>query len=406
MIKINGGGYFEGCDEECKHLVIYPALESPEQAGDVLNRLAWYLSPADRSRLSLTIPAAASLLPNHRQELPFPIPLYEEDYLSKSSILASCTWVSPEEGERSLSGADLVLIWKDAETWTKELAKSVILDPNFHEDVDAVNSASLFYSLYGTESRRISRSADLERFLNFRVRYEDVDEACLFLTGPSLESALKQAIPRHAVKIICNSIVKNEIYLECIDPDILVFADAAYHYGVSKYSAEFRQHVAKTLQRYPRCVCIIPEKFAPLLRANLPASISERVIGMPEREDGEVNFPSPERFFVKPTQNILTHLMLPLASALARTIHISGADGRQKADAGYWQHTPSAQFGDLLHTIYDTHPSFKKRNVELYYEEHCRVLENMLALGEKDGMHVYTSDTPSYIPALARRLRK
>jgi hypothetical protein len=45
---------------------------------------------------------------------------------------------------------------------------------------------------------------------------------------------------------------------------------------------------------------------------------------------GDFNFPDPEHFWVRATDNILTHLMLPIASALAPVIHVYGADGRQK----------------------------------------------------------------------------
>jgi hypothetical protein len=128
---------------------------------------------------------------------------------------------------------------------------------------------------------------------------------------------------------------------------------------------------------------------------------------MPEEIEEEFNFPNPDRFWVRDTNNILTHLMLPIASAVAQEIRIFGADGRQKQDAGYWQHNPTAQFSGLMGTVNQSHPSLERdRDIEEYYVAHCETVEQMIQKGERENGRRYVSETPSFIPALSKRTRQ
>jgi hypothetical protein len=71
----------------------------------------------------------------------------------------------------------------------------------------------------------------------------------------------------------------------------------------------------------------------------------------------------------------------------------------------FWKHSSSAQFSDLMQTVFETHPSFfRDRNYKDYYEEHCDTLKKLIEFGEKKGKK-YFSLTNSYIPVLKDRLK-
>ena len=87
-------------------------------------------------------------------------------------------------------------------------------------------------------------------------------------------------------------------------------------------------------------------------------------------------------------------------------INIIGADGRNPDEKYFWQHSQSAQFGNLMNTVFEIHPSFfRDRDYKDYYDEHCNFLNDLIEYGEKQGKK-YLSITSSFIPALKKRRYK
>ena len=116
------------------------------------------------------------------------------------------------------------------------------------------------------------------------------------------------------------------------------------------------------------------------------------------------HWPTPERMTVRMTNNVLTHMMLPIAFALSDRVEIAGCDGRQPNESYFWRHNTRTQYpDDLMATAFDAHPAFfRDRDYADYYDEHCRELEELLLTGEAAGKFA-VGVTPSYIPALSRR---
>jgi hypothetical protein len=146
---------------------------------------------------------------------------------------------------------------------------------------------------------------------------------------------------------------------------------------------------------------MVPEMNLPLMVSHFP-ELHEVIIGMPS-SSSIYNFPTIENFSVKSTDNIMTLLMLPVASSVSEEIYILGSDGRSSDDDYFWQHGKTVQFEELMDTAFRTHPSFfRDRHYAGYYSLHCKVLTEMLEYGETKGKK-YISLTPSRIPALMER---
>ena len=376
----------------------------------MLNRLAWYLTPQPPEGTQLLIPAEAECgLPTAWSHL-F-VPDYEYNALRESPLVKFCHVLEAGMLEEAFGTADHLLVWnasclQQAETQA-HLDRVLIVDPHFYLDVEATNHAGLRYRVSHLGDREVQRENARRLYTAWFQKHTGIETACLFLTGPSLEAGLTRPLPENSLRIICNSLVKNDAFLEKIQPNLLVFTDAAFHFGISRYAAAFRDQALKALARYPGCMCMVPERYLPLLFGHYSQELSGRLIGMPEERERDFNFPDPGQFWVRNTANILTHLMLPIASALAQEIRIFGADGRQPRDAGYWQHNPAAQFSGLLETIYQAHPSFERdQDIEEYYAVHCAVVEQMIQKGEQEAGVRYFSETPSFIPALSSRYRQ
>jgi hypothetical protein len=234
------------------------------------------------------------------------------------------------------------------------------------------------------------------------MKAKDADAAYVFATGPSLDEALDFDFPENSIKIVCNSIVKNEELLEQIDPDIIVFADPVFHFGPSRYAEEFRKDLSTTLHNYD-CMAAFPNQYYKLLSHHYP-ELCNQFIQLESKSSDEPIFPTAEKLQVMGTSNIMTLFMLPIAMSLSDELYIIGADGREDNESYFWKHSDTAQYNDeLMRSVAETHPSFfRDRVYEDYYDQHVQTLTEMIEYGEANGIESYNL-THSYIPCLRER---
>jgi len=369
--------------------VVYPPVVTAEEAGDLINRLKWHLSG---SGCSVTIPT----------ELPLSdfgpangVPAGQRSY---SSLELDVDLVPPSAAPGRLSRANAIVLWSAGHflrpsIWARA-NRVFVVDPCFYLSTECIAYARL-------SSRAFSDVCDVDtlrcNYRSFYDRFHGVENAFLFATGPSIE------YPSESLKVICNSLVKNEELVDHIKPNVVVFSDLAFHLGPSEYAAQFRQDAMSVIEKYD-CWCIVQDLLAPLLLARYPF-LARRLIGLPVRRvKGHPNFPTPERFYSdKCRTNIMTMLMLPVGSAVARNVYVLGNDGRKPDEKYYWKHSSANQYVDLMATVVDTHPSFFRDRVYTdYYEGVVRNIEQIIAYGESLGIR-YFSLTPSHVRALSER---
>jgi hypothetical protein len=184
-----------------------------------------------------------------------------------------------------------------------------------------------------------------------------------------------------------------------------VFGDPIFHGGCSSYAGVFRSHLYKVMDIYNPYI-IVPFRDYKLYIENMPHDYRKRIIGIPTGGYSEaLNLDLQDRFIVRPTRNILTLLLIPLATSIFKEIGIMGCDGRRMEDNQYfWNHHKASQFNDQMEDIKRAHPAFFDIDYDDYYFTHCEILEQWLAEAEKRGVKVENL-TKSYIPALQKRSR-
>lgn len=232
--------------------------------------------------------------------------------------------------------------------------------------------------------------------------YQGKTKAYCHVTGPSFDNYRNYSFDSDAIQIICNSIVKNIDFLHYINkPDILCFADAVFHFGTSEYAKQFRKNVEEVVEKY-QCFVILPDTILPVFYFNYP-KLRPFLIGIESKYLGSFNFPKSKELWHFNTGNILSFLMLPIASSLVDRIFIFGADGRESNETYFWKHSSTAQYSGLMATVFEQHPSFfRDRDYNNYYDTHCDLLRKLIEYGEAKGK-VYKSLTPSFIPVLKSR---
>lgn len=225
--------------------------------------------------------------------------------------------------------------------------------------------------------------------------------AFILATGPSALEIDTAAVDAD-IRITCNSAVRNLELIQSFRPSIIAFMDPVFHFGPSRYAAEFRKRAIWAAEEVDALV-VCGDRFAgPLL--SLAPALRARLVVIPQQTGGTWRWPTDRNPTVKHGGNVLTGLMLPLALMLADHVTIAGADGRQPTENYYWKHNPALQFSDeLMESVFNVHPAFfRDRDYEDYYDDHCRNLEELIQVGESHGKTVHAA-TPSWIPALRVR---
>lgn len=383
-------------DRSVNSILVYPAIDDKNKLADYINRLAWGFPSKENLSIFVTVsenlkdidPKSLSATPSQRC------------YLNSLNNVV----LIDENEAREKFDSDLILVtrteaFRDPAIFLR-LHKTMIVDPYCFSFEEANIWKDGYYKTFDKKEIEQFSSISKQNLSSLLEENKYKDKACCFATGPSFDRYKEFDYGDDCFKVICNSTVKNDTFLEYVNgPDLLVFADPVFHFSPCEYSAQFRDHVLDVVRKYG-CFVMVPDMAMPLLLAHYP-ELKSKLIGMPSGRS--LNIPSIDKFYVKKSSNILTFLMVPIASAVAKKVFIIGADGREPNEKYFWKHSSSVQYDNLMKTAFETHPSFfRDRDYKDYYETHCKYLEKLISYGESMGIQYY-SLTPSYVPALKKR---
>lgn len=385
-------------------LLIYPMLTDSEKYLDLLNRTAWAFPK--KPNLKIYFPMDSNQCGAWGKIKDLKPPKYQYNYLNRD--LSHIVFVDKiDRNQLNQLQPDVILVHDTSLKAVKSILSKIhnveIIDKSYYSYIEAGIWQNFFYQTFSKKERQDFENLSKRNFLSLSERCRGKQKAYCFTTGPSFNNYTAFHYEDNSLKIICNSIVKDKEFLEYIKkPDLLVFADPAFHFGPSEYAGVFRKYVMAVIERYD-CFVMVPNETVPLMITHYP-KIADRIIGM--NEEKEFNFPTIDKFWVKSYNNILIKYMLPTASTFADEIYIIGADGRGKNENYFWKHSSLVQFDDLMDSVFHTHPSFfRDRLYSDFYKMHCKNLEEMLQYGEARGKKYY-SLMPSRIPALGKRYFK
>lgn len=388
-------------DNKINTLLVYPMITDREKYLDLINRIAWAFP--QKTDLKICFPVDSNqcgALPEIKNLKP---PEYKHNYLNKDlSHIVSLDKI--DRTQVNQLQPDVILLHdtsiKAVKNILSRIHKVEIIDKNYYSYIEASVWQNFFYQTFSEEEKQDFENLSKKNFLTLSEQCRGKQKAYCFTTGPSFNNYRAFHFEDNSLKIICNSIVKDKEFLDYIKkPDLLAFADPAFHFGPSEYARVFREYALEVIEKYD-CFVMVPYKTVPLMISHYP-SIADRIIGLNNGKD--FNFPTIDEFRVKGSNNILIKFMLPAASTFADEIYIIGADGRNRKEKYFWKHSSSVQFDDLMESVFNTHPSFfRDRLYPGYYKMHCKNLEKILQYGEARGKKYY-SLTSSKIPALEKR---
>jgi hypothetical protein len=378
-------------EKQIKSIATYPKIQDIDELIEIVNKLAWAYPKKDELKINILVDeplvgfdfATVKDIPNQR------------NYLNTNITHINLVTI--------LDRFDLVL-FTDAKSVLKKpswIHKSDMIDKWYYSTVEGGHLQHGFSKTLSQNQKLEIEKLSAKNFSDMINLNQHKSKSYCFVTGPSFDRYKEFNYEPFSFRVICNSTVKNDEFLEYIgSPDLVVFADPVFHFSPNKYSAVFRDEILKVYDKYKPHI-IVPFDTVGLLLVHYP-QLEDRLIGMKVKNDS-FNFPTSENLWTKGSSNILTLYMLPVASSITDEVNIIGADGRKPDEKYFWQHSKSVQFGDLMNTVFETHPSFfRDRDYKDYYEEHCVFLNDLIEYGEVKGKK-YFSLTNSYIPALRTR---
>lgn len=386
-------------EDQNDYIVVYPKFSDKTKMNDALNRTIWSFPPNSSLKIFY-----ASDIDLELQNIPFQHS-YLKDNCDKSQN--SLVKISSNELTRLCKDAKAILVW-DKKYRYKMLrcfggSRVRIIDPWYYSLEECNTMKFGLYNILPENKHEEFREQSLRNYRRFRQKNEGKDNSYIFLTGPSFSSYKELNYKENSLKIVCNTIVKDDEFLEFIGgPDIICFCDPAFHFSTNEYANTFRNLVWKCVNKYGSYIAI-PQSCVPLITYNFP-EVRDKIIGL--RKADIMTIPTDDNLAVKPTGSVITFMMLPLAVSLTKNVGIIGADGRGKQENYFWKHNEKVQLTELMECVYETHPSFfRDRSYADHYDHHCEEVKKMVELGESFGA-VIKARTPSFVPCLNERYDK
>ena len=386
--------------------VVIPPLEHERQLHDLIARAAWYVPPMGLERLDILVSDEA--LVNAPWEVSERFDPALKARLERLKPIVRIQHASKQKDiEKLVEQADMVFFREEEayEFWRSTSRLNAMLSGKRLWRVDPVRTRGESSNYLQAGFFLVSNKEKLARahHLKFKELLEKIGRkkrAFVLATGPS--SAAYRAINfENSFKVVCNSAIKDDALMAHVRPDVVVFADPIFHFGPSRYAGEFRRSLLKAAERHDFTI-IIPMRYYGQFIDALP-ELKDRTIAVPFEYDFGVNLDLEKEFGTQATDNILTLLMVPLATTFAREVYFIGCDGRCGEEGEtFWRHGKAVQFNDEMDNIRLVHPGFFNIDYNDYYEQHCKTLERYLRMGESQGKSFH-SLTHSCIPALAER---
>jgi hypothetical protein len=361
------------------YLYFHPKIESSAELADLSSRINWYMPTR-----SLPIYVDGADFEIRPEEAPWMAPEFVHD---------------PGWSRHRPHGRPEHVYWR---LGTKQVPH-FLFRRDRAEVVDSalyVTSDSFGYSKLARRHATNSPSTEssLSRLLKRRV---PGGTALVMGTGPSAQQVDPSAVTAD-LRILCNSAVRDLDLIRALAPDVIAFYDPVFHYGPSRYAAQFRKDLLLALDECDAEIVTSYELGHILLSHHPKLASRTTIIDGGPRYDWQI--PTGDPATTKQATNVLVSLLLPVAFAMADVIQIAGCDGRKSSEKYFWQHNRQIQYSDeMMQTVFAAHPAFFKYiDYGSFYAQHCRELEELLSFAEAKGK-VIEPITPSWIPALISR---
>jgi hypothetical protein len=238
-----------------------------------------------------------------------------------------------------------------------------------------------------------------------RLRARHLQRVYVFGTGPSLAQADVRDF-HDGYRIVCNTIVRDGALMKHIKPDIIVAADALYHFSDTEHAKAFRTDLKARMSESDLTFCY-PDAFEAFVRQEF-REFGERCIAISGGGPPDLTRDLCNDFRLPSLGNVLGLILLPLACNLAKEVRLLGFDGRKPGDKLFWSNSERHSYPTLVEQMSREYPAFYDthvpKNNPLAYVRNVQgdKLDAAMTAAEKSGWR-FVMLAPSTSPALEKR---
>ncbi len=198
-------------------------------------------------------------------------------------------------------------------------------------------------------------------YFNLKSSYklcDSYDKAYIFGTGPSLSKA-GNLDWSDGVRIVCNTIVKDKVLFQHINPHFFVAGDAVYHFSHTSFAKQFRLDLHSRMIENTNFYFVYPEIFDFIVRINF-SEFENRLIPIPLGGPSKLETNLLENFRLPSLGNVLALLQLPLAFTFSQKVFMFGFDGRDPLDrqSSFWANSEKHSYPELMNSLKIGFPGF------------------------------------------------
>ena len=231
----------------------------------------------------------------------------------------------------------------------------------------------------------------------------------LFGTGPSLQNAFTRSF-EDGIRVVCNTIVKDQRLWQHLQPNILCAGDAIYHFGENIHAKTFRLDALKRLKESNGSTIFIYPAFVDLLVRSEFSEVESLLVPIPFGDHLTFDADLSEQFCLPALGNVLNNLLIPIGMTLSKDVRLWGFDGRGPSDQGFWKNSESHSYPELIQFIKAAHPAFFSemippgKEAEYVKINHGDSLDDRLIAAESVG-YTFTMLHTSWTETLQKRFR-
>jgi hypothetical protein len=375
------------------NIEILPDFPSASKRGRFVHKLAWYLMPCIESIQSIHIDSTDIELTSTSR--------YFDNQISHNVSSIQKLLTTTKILKHDIDSIDMVLLWcnKNAKSLKFHGTPPTIFDV---DDRNQPYSASNFIRAANhiMRQKNYDQKSVLTTGFTELLNAHQASRVLLVGTGPNLEQAYSLK-PSFDIAIACNSIVKDFKALSFFNPSIIVAADPVFHVGASKYAEAFRNDLIQLFECNKKIQFVAPLHHKIIYDTIIPDIHKKRVSYLAvNTSNSQINLNLLESDSIHPTNNILTLMMLPIASTIASKLYFAGFDGNRSSPIFYfWKHNKNTQYHELIRSSKMTDPAFFNRSFKKYYNDHKLELANYLKLISSKGISI-KSITKTHIQPL------
>lgn len=370
-------------DFNIKNITLYPPVSDLKKLNELAEKIQWYCALGEHHAVQITI-------------------------YSPYRLSGECSQISVVHGvPDTISPEHLCLVW-DYQYLNDEKLQNCkyvfCIDQQFFESVDSQMLLVLGSKLL---NHRVFEAYNENSYHNFKRLLSDVQnlkKAVIFGTGPSLNAGLEKYsdfIKKNSINMVCNSMIYSKEKMDLIKPLIYVLYDVKI---LSKELSDMLDYIIHYVANN-KCYLIVPIKWMNLLYQKYNG-LQDKLIGVENTKNGYC-FPTEKKLsvYTKPN-NVVTRLMIPIASSLTNYIYFMGCDGVNRNTSSFtYKHSVDLELSDACKNASKSGApiiEIEKILDDYYCQKHDLTFEELLKYGEQNGKNYY-SLTPSFITALQAR---